>query len=388
MIHFTTAKNWINDPNGLIAINGVFHMYYQHNPFGNNWGLMSWGHAISRDLYSWKEEPVALHEKGYSFYPRMKFSGSAVLDSKNTSGLCKNNATCLVAIYTEWTLLNQTQNIAVSHDEGKSFVEYRGNPVIDEKSWSFRDPKVFWHGKTSKWIMAVAKPSAKKVSFYSSKNLLHWSHLSDFSAKTPTEGIWECPDLFFLPLMNDSNTGKWVLLISVAETAKGSFMQYFVGDFDGNKFTPEPSFANAKVLDYGYDFYAAISWENLAPNNRVIIGWMNNWEYANSLPTYPWKGSMSLPRKLSLGFKNGEYYIRQNPESKIEKYKERIKTIGNFHLSDQIFSIPVRDGTFEFNVEFSDITAEEIGIKLRTPGESAIVTYNQTENTILFDRKN
>lgn len=384
-IHFTSQKNWINDPNGLIFLNGNYHMFFQHNPFGNDWGHMSWGHAISKDLYHWKEKPIVLREKG-SIYPRMKFSGSTVWDSQNTSGLCKKNSACLIAVYTEWTLLNQTQNLAVSHDGGFSFVEYRDNPVIDENSWSFRDPKVFWHHKTAQWIMVVAKPSASKIAFYASKNLINWTHLSDFSAIKSSEGIWECPDLFYLPTVGNPTYGKWILLTSVAETARGSYMQYFVGDFDGKNFKKEPSPGDAKILDYGYDFYAAISWENLPPANRVIVGWMNNWEYANSLPTYPWKGTMSVPRKLSLLSTNGDYRILQTPEPQIEKYKRKIRSIDKIFLDEKKIRIPLNQSSFVLESQFSKITAEEVGVMLKTADEAVVVAYNRKTGVILVDR--
>ena len=277
--HFTPRANWINDPNGLIFHAGQYHLFFQHNPFENKWGHMSWGHAVSKDLINWTELNVAIAEQP----DHAIFSGSAVFDKENDR---------LVAIYTGFKEGNQSQYLAYSYDGGKTFIE--NTKVLDLNMADFRDPKVFRFN--DKWIMSVVKSKELKVSFFESNDLINWNHLSDFHS--PEVGdIYECPDLFELD-------GKWVLIISTnpGGPAGGSGMHYLIGNFDGKIFTPE---SKAKYLDYGPDYYAAVTFNN-APE-RITIGWMNNWEYANDskfeiLKT--WNGSMSAARKLRI--KDGE----------------------------------------------------------------------------------
>lgn len=385
-IHYTASKNWINDPNGLIAFKGKYHMYYQYNPFGNDWGHMSWGHAVSTDLYQWNEKAVALPETGFLLYPHMKFSGSTVIDSENTSGLCNGVRTCLIAVYTEWTLLNQKQNIAVSHDEGETFREYAHNPVISGTSWSFRDPKVFWHKETSQWIMVVARPSAQKIEIYSSLNLREWHKQSEFKQELAEPGIWECPDLFFLKDEQNAGKGKWVLLLSVAETPKGSFMKYFLGDFNGKIYKPDDTFKNGKILDHGFDFYAAISWEN--STDRIIVGWMNNWEYPNDIPTFPWKGTMSLPRNLSLKKEKGRYALFQNPVPGFEKHARKMHAKNSMQLNDTSYAIPLSGNSFVFTASFKNTSAHEVGLKLKNHNESILICFQNKDNTMQVSRQN
>jgi len=239
--HFTPAKNWMNDPNGMLYYDGEYHLFYQYNPFGDKWGHMSWGHAVSRDLAHWEHLPVALYEENGV----MIFSGSAVVDWRNTSGFGQNGKPPLVAIYTghytEKPL--QDQQIAYSNDRGRTWTKYAGNPVLDIGEKDFRDPKVRWHEPTQRWIMTVAWPVERKIRFYASPNLKDWSHLSDFGPAGSTSGIWECPDL--LPLkVEGSRAEKWVLIVNVGSgaAAGGSGCQYFVGEFDGTKFALDPSY--------------------------------------------------------------------------------------------------------------------------------------------------
>ncbi|NUM42270.1 MAG: glycoside hydrolase family 32 protein, partial [Leptospiraceae bacterium] len=385
-IHFTSLKNWINDPNGLIFVDGIFHLYFQHNPFGNNWGSMSWGHAISKDLFQWKELPVAMKEDGFFFYPKMKFSGSIVLDKNNSSGLCHNSKECMIAIFTEWTLLNQTQNISISNDSGLSFQEYEKNPIIQERSFSFRDPKVFWHEAMSRFVMVVSRPSKQKLEIYTSKNLKSWNKESEITEVDFRDGIWECPDLFFLTEEKNSEIGKWVLLISVAETKRGSYMKYLLGNFDGKKFEKDKNFSKSKILDHGFDFYAAISWENLPNNERTIIGWMNNWEYANHLPTFPWKGAMSLPRKLILRKIHNEYILAQVPREEIENYKTSRKKLNPIQLNNNSKSIPLVDDSFELKFTLTKHSSKKSGVKIENENESFVIDIDFVNHSISFDR--
>lgn len=234
--HFTPEKNWMNDPNGMVYHDGEYHLFYQYNPFGDKWGHMSWGHAVSPDMVHWEHLPVALAEENGI----MIFSGSAVVDWNNTSGFGNNGKPPLVAIYTGHYTENplQNQQIAYSNDRGRTWTKYAGNPVLDIDKKDFRDPKVMWHEPSGQWIMTVSLPVERKVQFHGSPNLKDWTHLSDFGPAGAVKGIWECPDLFPLKIEGSKRT-KWVLIVNIGgnAVAGGSGCQYFVGDFDGKEFT-------------------------------------------------------------------------------------------------------------------------------------------------------
>ncbi len=291
LIHFTPEKYWMNDPNGMVYLDGEYHLYYQYNPQSSFWGNMSWGHAVSTDLIHWKPEEVALTKDNLGDI----FSGSAVIDKNNTAGFGTN---ALVAIYTSAGSL-QSQSLAYSLDKGRTFAKYEGNPVIpNDGRPDFRDPKVFWYEKTNSWIMALA--TEKTISFYGSPDLKEWKKLSEFGGEGigARGGVWECPDLFTLTYNGQE---KWVLLVSLNPGAPngGSGTQYFIGDFDGEEFTMD-NLPYPLWLDYGMDNYAGVTWSN-APNDRkIFIGWMSNWLYAGNVPTHTWRGAMTLPRELSL----------------------------------------------------------------------------------------
>lgn len=292
LIHFTPANNWINDPNGLIYIDGVYHLFYQYNPMNNDWGNLSWGHATSTDLVKWKEEKVALSPDELG----MIFSGCAVCDKNNTAGFGKD---AIVALYTS-AGTSQQQSLAYSTD-GINFTKYANNPVIANSAEpDFRDPKVFWYEEEQKWVMALAKGWKFEIEFWSSTDLKSWTKMSCFSVNVPScnRGQWECPDLIRM----DYNGGeKWVLIVSVnpGGPVLGSGTQYFIGDFDGTTFTAD----NREYplwLDYGMDNYAGVTWSNAPDNRKILIGWMNNWNYAGVSPVSPWRSAMTLPRELNL----------------------------------------------------------------------------------------
>lgn len=242
--HFTPERNWMNDPNGMVYYEGEYHLFYQYNPFGNKWGHMSWGHAVSKDLVRWEHLPVALQEENGV----MIFSGSAVIDWKNTSGFGKDGKPPMVAIYTGHREKRQDQHIAFSNDHGRTWTKYEKNPVLDLGLADFRDPKVFWHEPTSRWVMVVALPVERKVHLYASQDLKDWKKLSEFGPAGAVSGIWECPDLFPVPVEGAPRTTKWVLIVNVgsAAPAGGSGCQYFVGDFDGTRFAADASPGAAK----------------------------------------------------------------------------------------------------------------------------------------------
>jgi fructan beta-fructosidase len=237
--HFTPARNWMNDPNGLIYYKGRYHLFFQYNPSGNTWGNMSWGHAVSTDLVHWKQLPVAIPQDDNE----MIFSGSVVLDRNNTTGFGTRKNPPLVAVYTSAQKASgkQQQALAYSTDGGTTWTKYDDNPVLDIGSNNFRDPKVFWYAPTGRWLMAVALADQHKISFYSSADLKHWTHQSDFGPAGATGGVWECPDLFPLPVDGDAKKTKWVLAVNLnpGGIAGGSGAQYFVGDFNGKKFTAD-----------------------------------------------------------------------------------------------------------------------------------------------------
>ena len=279
---------------------------------------MSWGHAVSEDLITWNEQAVAISgDKTHAI-----FSGSAVVDYFNTTGFGSLENPPMVAIYTahKHDHSHQSQALAYSLDEGATWVKYAANPVLDLGLDHFRDPKVTWDRTTESWLMSVVKPKERKVSFYSSDNLKEWRNLSDFGPAGAVDGDWECPDLFPIAIDGDENKIKWVLLISLnpGGLTGGSGTQYFIGNWDGKEFIADDS--GAHWVDYGRDNYAGVTFNDAPNNRRIIIGWMNNWAYANNLPTTPWCGSMTLPRELTLVSKDGTLSLAANPVVELNSY--------------------------------------------------------------------
>lgn len=306
--HFTPQKNWINDPNGLIYLNKTYHLFYQYNPNGSQWGHMSWGHATSEDLKNWTEHTVAISDdpiKG-----DMIFSGCTILDKNNITGLATTNNPVLIAIYTNQSRNNgQEQSLAFSNDSGYTWTKYEENPLIPNPGCrDFRDPKVIWYEPRSIWVMVLA--SAQIVKFFVSKDLLNWEFVSDFGENEGCHaGEWECPDLF--QIVADNSIKKWVLVVSINPGGPngGSGTQYFVGRFDGLEFKAEHE--DVRWLDFGPDNYANMSWEGLQDhdNRRISIGWMSNWSYAKDIPTFPWRGAMTIPRELNLKEDSNQYWL-------------------------------------------------------------------------------
>jgi fructan beta-fructosidase len=298
--HFTPARHWMNDPNGLVYDDGVYHLFFQYHPDSMVWGPMHWGHATSRDLVHWEEQPVALYPDALG----MIFSGSIVIDAENRSQLGPEGSSPWVALFTHHdmdaekagAITYQTQSIAFSLDKGESWTKYAGNPVIPNPGIKhFRDPKVCWHEGTGHWIMVLA--GGDRVYFYRSANLIDWELASQLSGFDLAEDNFvECPDLLSLDV--DGET-KWVLIISLFTDAPngGSGTRYIVGGFDGRIFVPEHQ--DIRWLDYGPDNYAGVTFHNTG-DQKLLIGWMSNWRYAQSVPTAPWRSAMTLPRELRL----------------------------------------------------------------------------------------
>lgn len=329
-IHFTPESMWMNDPNGLVYFEEEYHLFYQYHPNGKQWGPMHWGHAVSDDLFNWKHLPIALHPDELG----MIFSGSVVVDWHDMSGFF-NGDKGLVAFYTHADDELQRQSMAYSKDKGRTWIKYDGNPVIKNPGiQDFRDPKVLWHQEKNQWVMVVT--AGRKIWFYTSKNLKDWTFVSEFGEGWGAqEGVWECPDLF--PLKNNElEEEKWILQIGIdaGGPAGGSGTQYFVGEFDGLTFTPSQKKEEVKWLDYGNDFYAAQSFSDTPENRRIILAWMSNWQYANDVPTDPWRSAMSLPRELRLTKKHGKYMVTQAPVSELLDLKTSESRGGGFKLKD------------------------------------------------------
>lgn len=310
--HFTPQRNWINDPNGLVYLEGEYHLFYQYNPFGKQWGHMSWGHAVSTDLLHWEELPVAIPEREF-----MIFSGCAVVDWQNSSGLGDGTAPPLVALYTAFhqEADRQAQHLAYSHDRGRTWIDHPANPVIDRDMAHFRDPKVFWHEASGAWIMVVALPRLHQVAIYRSADLLDWQLASEWGPFGHVSGQWECPDLIELPV-EGSGTTVWMMKVDVDKDVIGSVngAQVFFGRFDGHSFVAEDE--AGLLADHGADFYAAQSWSDLPAGSPPIwLAWMSNHQSGHQYPTDPWRGAMTLPRMLAARRRAGGWQLVQRPVS-------------------------------------------------------------------------
>ena len=332
--HFSPRRHWTNDPNGLIFFEGEYHLFFQYNPFGDKWGHMSWGHAVSRDLVHWEELPVALREENGI----MIFTGSTVIDEHNSSGFCSGGKPCMVAIYTGHTPAGngkpalQTQNLAYSNDRGRNWTKYQANPVLDRHMSDFRDPKVFWSDKSKRWVMAVALPDDHKVLVYHSKDLKDWRQVSEFGPAGATGGQWECPELFQAPVEGKPGETRWVMKVGLnpGGLQGGSGEQYFIGRFDGKRFKNSNPANLTLWTDYGKDCYCALTFNNLPKSrlNPVAMGWMDNWQYAADLPTAPlWRGQMTVPRELSLRQTAEGLRLVQHPVAAVETLRSGEKII-------------------------------------------------------------
>ncbi len=376
--HFSPSKNWMNDPNGLVYKNGTYHLFFQHNPFGNVWGHMSWGHATSKDLVHWKELPVAIaEEKG-----TMIFSGSAVLDKNNTAGFANSKTDqTLVAIYTGHTDTLQTQQLAFSNDDGLTWKKYAGNPVLNLHKKDFRDPNVFWYEPKQEWIMAVSQPNEHQISFYASNNLKQWNHLSDFGPKGDTSGVWECPDLMQVPVEGEKGKYKWVLF-----TSQNSTMQYFVGEFDGTQFLEDHPSTTIHKQDHRTDYYAAVAYHNTIDKQPISIGWVNNWEYANTIPTKPWKSAMSLPRKLSVKKQGDDWVLVQQPVSNVESLRAVVQKTKNTRV-EKLQDLPFFGTSYELSLSLQPLEKAVAGIRVAVGADRYFeISYDAKNEQLRIDR--
>jgi len=401
--HYTPQKNWMNDPNGLVYHDGTYHLFHQYNPEGDTWGHMSWNHATSEDLVHWDHQGVAIPEEGNE----MIFSGSAVVDHENTSGFGEGDEAPLVAVYTSHYTQDtteagveepykQAQSLAYSTDGGETWTKYEGNPVLDHPDPDFRDPNVFWYEPEQTWIMAVVLSTQHKVQFYESDDLKEWTPLSDFGPAGATGGIWECPALFRAPV-EGTDRRQWVLQVDLnpGAVAGGSGAQYFVGDFDGTAFTPHdggPEDAPHWV-DYGTDFYAAIPWNNVPDaDGRVLwLAWMNNWTYAESLPTAPWRSAQSLPRSVQLRpSDDGPPRLVQRPVKELQRLRGDSVQIDGRTLDDETVDLAPAGGSgkaYELVATFEPGDADAVGLRVRKgEGEHTVVGYDAESGEVFVDR--
>ncbi|MEK4058283.1 MULTISPECIES: glycoside hydrolase family 32 protein [Paenibacillus] len=392
--HFSPPANWMNDPNGLVYFKGEYHLFYQHHPHGTSWGPMHWGHAVSKDLITWEHLPIALASDELG----MIFSGSAVVDWNDSTGFFDGEPG-LVAIFTHHAHSPggnsiEKQSIAFSSDKGRTWIKYEGNPVLtSDKHTDFRDPKVFWHKETEQWVMIVA--SGQTVCLYRSPNLKEWSFSSEFGQGMGShDGVWECPDLFALPVDGEETALKWVMFVSIGNephVPEGSRTQYFTGRFDGLAFIPDQSSQMTRWIDYGKDNYAGVSWSDVSAKDgrRIYIGWMNNWKYAGETPTEGWRGAMTFPRVLTLETRNGDIALIQHPVNELESIRvPQIESEGNSSAKLSSICEGMELETYELVAEFKwTESVDSIGFKIRASGQEAtVVGYSVKDESLFIDR--
>jgi fructan beta-fructosidase len=392
--HFTPPQNFMNDPNGTVFYKGEYHLFYQYNPEGNVWGHMSWGHAISSDLTHWQNLPVALHEVPGEY---MVYSGSAVVDWNNTSGLCKNpdpqERSCLVAIYTAAYKDRQKQHIAFSNDRGRTWTNYSGNPVADLDAPDFRDPNVFWYEPLHQWVMVTVLADERTLVILDSPDLKHWTKRSTFGPAGDTAGQWECPDLIELPIEGTSEK-RWVLIINrnPGAPAGGTGVRYLIGKFDGANFTSEVPDALALWADWGKDFYATNTWNGMPSTDgrRVWIGWFSNWQYANTEPTVLWRGAQSVPRTLTLRRYADGLRLVQKPIQELEILRhERLRVVNasTTEVKQKIRETGAKGEVYELEAELEPGQAKEIGFRLRKGKDAeTLVGLDAVHGEVFVDR--
>jgi fructan beta-fructosidase len=387
--HFSPREKWMNDPNGLVYHKGVYHLFYQYYPEDIVWGPMHWGHAVSRDLISWEHKPVALYPDELGLI----FSGSAVVDAMNSSGLGTTENPPLVAVYTYHSMEGekagrtdyQTQGLAYSLDNGDSWEKYKGNPIIGNAGMKdFRDPKVFWNEEKNEWVLVLV--AGDHARFYRSNNLLSWELMSEFGRNAGAHGgVWECPDLFKLNVAGSSEE-KWVLLISINPGAPngGSGTQYFVGDFDGETFTSDQK--DTKWLDWGMDNYAGVTYNNTPMADRIFIGWMSNWNYARDTPTEVWRSAMTLPRTLELYREGGEYFLKNYPLPAFNKIAAEIIATEK-QVSLQYPYTLEHDSLNTTDISFKTDLSKNLSVTIsNAKGEQLRLLLNGETGELLFDR--
>ena len=385
-VHFSPREKWMNDPNGMVYHQGVYHLFYQYYPDSIVWGPNHWGHATSKDMIRWEHQPVALHPDSLG----LMASGSAVVDKNNTSGFGKGGRPPLVAIFTHIDLAakdknnNQYQSIAYSLDDGKTWTKYARNPVVKNPGITdFRDPKVMWYEPRKKWIMTVA--AKDRVMFYSAPDLKNWTKESDFGKELGAHGgVWECPDLFTL---DDNGKKVWVLVASVNPGGPngGSGTQYFLGDFDGHAFTPLD--ARTRWLGYGPDEYAGVTWSGTG-DRKVLLGWMSNWKYAEVVPASTWRSSMTIPRDLKLRRVGNDILVASQPVAELNKIAFKSTVAENVQVAGSL-DLARKTGKLVLPARL-DLSLEELKnfslVLSNGAGEEVVIGYDQGQNQYFIDR--
>lgn len=392
-IHFSPEAHWMNDPNGMVYYKREYHLFYQYYPGSSVWGPMHWGHSVSKDLIHWKHLPIALYPDSLGCI----FSGSAVNDVSNTSGLGKDGEGPLAAIFTyhnfkgekAGTNTFQNQAIAFSNDDGMTWTKYNLNPVVKNPGVrDFRDPKVMWHEPSKKWIMTLA--TLNTITFFSSPDLKNWTRESEFGKGVGQHGApWECPDLFKLKV-DGTNQEKWVLLVSINPGGPngGSATQYFVGEFDGKVFHNESPGPMPRWMDYGKDNYAGVSWSDIPETDgrMLFLGWMSNWQYASKVPTIVWRGAMTLPRELKLKKLNsGEIVLCGYPTAEFENYGSKWETLLSEGSSNS-YSLGTADA-FDYSVNLDLAAANQATIRLsNSKSEVFDIFLDKTKQQVRISR--
>lgn len=384
--HHTPAYGWMNDPNGMFYKDGVYHLYFQYNPYGAVWGNMHWGHSTSTDLMHWKFEGCAIVPDAWGAI----FSGSCVVDHENTAGFGKE---AVVAFYTSakstpWGDI-QMQSMAYSLDNGKTFTKYEGNPILTSSEKDFRDPKVFWYAPGKHWVMILAV--GQHMEIYSSVNLKEWKKESEFGAMQGAHGgVWECPDLVEIPV-EGTREKKWVLICNLNPGGPfgGSAAQYFVGSFDGKKFVNE-SPTQTKWMDWGKDNYATVTWNNAPDGCCIALGWMSNWQYANNVPTRQYRSANTLARDLTLYREGQELYLKSTPSSEVKKARGKKVSIPSFKVSEKHEMVNLfeeKQGAYEVEIVIQNAGASKIAFSLlNDKGEKVSMYYDLNRKQFVMDR--
>ena len=384
--HHTPVYGWMNDPNGMFYKDGVYHLYFQYNPYGSMWGNMTWGHSTSTDLTHWTYEGTAIVPVAWGAI----FSGSCVVDKDNTAGFGKG---AVVAFYTSakstpWGDI-QSQSMAYSLDNGKTFIKYEHNPILTSTERDFRDPKVFWYAPGKHWVMMLAV--GQEMQIYSSGYLKEWKKESSFGAmQGALGGVWECPDLVEVAV-EGSKEKKWVLICNLNPGGPfgGSAAQYFVGSFDGKKFVNE-SPTQTKWLDWGKDNYATVTWSNAPAGRCIALGWMSNWQYANNVPTTQYRSANTLARDLTLYRAGGELYLKSKPSPEIKKARAEEKKISTFEVKGnyEVASLLADNkGAYEIEMTIENKGTSKIDFSLMNEkGEKVAMYYDVVRKQFVMDR--
>ncbi len=388
LFHHSPLNGWMNDPNGMFYKDGKWHLYYQRNPYGSKWQNMTWGHSVSSDLINWEHLPDAIRPDGLGSI----FSGSCVIDHNNTAGY-GNDA--VIALYTS-AGTSQMQSMAASNDGGSTFEVFGGNPVLTLESEA-RDPNMFWNDETGEWNLTLAHALDHEMLFFTSPDLKSWTLQSAFGKGIGAQGgVWECPDLFELPV-DGSDEKKWVLLCNLNPGGPfgGSATQYFIGDWDGKTFTADTDADGAiptKWLDYGKDHYATVSWSNAPQGRRTVIGWMSNWQYAADVPTVQFRSANTLPREIGLfSGSDGQIYASSVPSPELEAIRGRLavnRRNASVGAKPSHFALPSENsGVCEILLNINAQKADKVDITLSNKaGDKVTMIYDTAANNLSFDR--